>query len=93
MGVWAPAVVRQYWLAGSVVFGPALGAVGAAIRWPGPVGLVGALVVPVGAALQMVVVPLPAESRMAVPVTVTVWCAAAVAVVLAVRPRRGTATG
>jgi hypothetical protein len=77
-GVWSYGDVRRYWLAASVLLGPVLGAAGAAIRWPGRAGLPAALVVPAGAAAQMVVLPPPAESPMAVPVTVTVWCAAAV---------------
>ncbi|MFF7216129.1 hypothetical protein ACFZAU_37305 [Streptomyces sp. NPDC008238] len=45
------------WLAVCVFLGPALGVIGAAIRRPGLVGLLAALVVPVGAATQMVVLP------------------------------------
>ncbi|MGC4808109.1 hypothetical protein [Micromonospora sp. DT233] len=74
-----------YWLVGSVVLGPALGAVGASIRRPGPAGPLAALAVPVGAALQMVVLPPASESLMAQPVRLTVWVSAAAATVLIVR--------
>jgi hypothetical protein len=81
--VWWSGTTR-YWLIGSVLLGPPLGAAGALTRSPGPAGIVAALVVPVGAALQMVILPPPAESRMAVPVQVVVWFAAALAVVFVV---------
>ncbi|MFD7491164.1 hypothetical protein ACFV8T_01880 [Streptomyces sp. NPDC059832] len=45
------------WLVVGVPFGLVLGVVGAAIRQPGLVGLLAALTVPVGAAVQMVVLP------------------------------------
>ncbi|MCX5107228.1 DUF6518 family protein [Streptomyces sp. NBC_00378] len=45
------------WLVVGVPFGLVLGVVGAANRQPGSVGLLAALVVPVGAAVQMVVLP------------------------------------
>ncbi|WP_229073507.1 DUF6518 family protein [Actinoplanes sp. DH11] len=73
---------QQFWLAASVLAGPFLGAAGAATRRPGPVGVVAALVVPVGAALNMIVLPPAPDSRMAVPVTLTVWAAAALAAVV-----------
>ncbi|MFG2107741.1 transposase [Micromonospora chersina] len=44
-----------FWLVASLVSGLPLGAVGASIRRPGPVGILAALVAPVGAALNMVV--------------------------------------
>ncbi|MET0495520.1 MAG: DUF6518 family protein [Actinoplanes sp.] len=71
--------VTRFWLIGSVLLGPPLGAVGALIRRPGPIGTVAALVVPAGAALQMVLLPPASESRMAQPVQVSVWIAAAAA--------------
>lgn len=46
-----------YWWTASALFGPILGAVGACTRRPGAVGLLAALTVPVGAAVQMVVQP------------------------------------
>jgi hypothetical protein len=45
------------WWAASVLFGSVLGVVGAAIRRPGLIGLLAALTVPVGAAVQMAVLP------------------------------------
>jgi hypothetical protein len=82
----------RYWLVLGLVRGSPLGAVGATLRRPGLMGVLAALVVPVGAALNMVVVPPPNESLMAVPVTLTVWGAAAAATVVvvthAVRSRR-----
>ncbi|MFH9195737.1 hypothetical protein [Streptomyces globisporus] len=45
------------WLMVGSPFGLVLGVVGAAIRQPGLVGLLAALTVPVGAAVQMVVMP------------------------------------
>ena len=78
--------VRIYWLIGSLILGPPLGVVGAAIRQPGWVGTCAALVVPAGAAFNMVVVPPPAESPVAWAVKVTVWTAAAgVGILVAVR--------
>ncbi|SNS92435.1 hypothetical protein [Actinacidiphila glaucinigra] len=40
-----------------LIFGPFLGMTGAAVRRPGLLGLLAALTVPVGAAVQMVVLP------------------------------------
>jgi hypothetical protein len=45
-----------WWVVG-LPFGVVLGAVGATIRRPGLIGLLAALTVPVGAAVQMVVLP------------------------------------
>ncbi|MEU9851232.1 hypothetical protein [Streptomyces sp. NPDC047985] len=45
-----------WWLA-SVLFGPVLGVVGAAIERPGVTGLLAGLTVPVGGAAQMIVLP------------------------------------
>jgi hypothetical protein len=82
----------RFWWVGSLVLGSPLGAVGATIRRPGPVGVLAALVVPVGAAVNMVVLPPPPESPVAELVLLTVWGAAATATVLvvacAVRARR-----
>lgn len=75
----------RYWLVGSVVLGPPLGAAGALIRRTGPVGTAAALLVPAGAALQMVLLPPPAASSMDGPVRLTVWVAAAVAAVMVAR--------
>lgn len=89
-GAWwgmAWGMATRYWLIGSVVLGPALGVAGALIRQPGPAGTLAALLVPAGAALQMVVLPPPPESLMAQPVRLTVWVSAAVATVLITRAR------
>lgn len=51
----------RHWAVACVVLGPILGAVGASIRRPGVVGLLASLVVPAGAAMQMLVLP-PAGS-------------------------------
>ncbi|WP_328653288.1 hypothetical protein OG598_05255 [Micromonospora sp. NBC_00330] len=75
----------RYWLIASVCLGPLLGAVGALIRRSGPVGTLAVLLVPAGAALQMVLLPPPPESAMAWPVRLSVWAAAAVAAVLIAR--------
>ncbi|WP_143740467.1 DUF6518 family protein [Micromonospora echinospora] len=85
-GVWWGMATR-YWLVGSVLLGPALGVAGASVRRPGPVGALAALLVPAGAAVQMVVLPPPPESLMALPVRLTVWMSAAVATVLVIRAR------
>ncbi|MEU6206837.1 hypothetical protein ABZ814_24995 [Micromonospora musae] len=85
-GTWWGMATR-YWLLGSVVLGPALGVAGALIRLPGPAGTLAALLVPAGAALQMVVLPPPSESLMAQPVRLTVWVAAAAASVLIIRAK------
>lgn len=74
--------VTGFWLIGSVLLGPLLGLAGALIRRGGAVA---AMVVPVGAALQMVLLPPPSESRMAEPVQWTVWIAAAIAIGLIIR--------
>ncbi|MGK5682883.1 DUF6518 family protein [Actinoplanes sp. URMC 104] len=72
--------VTRYWLIGSVVLGPPLGVAGALIRRGGAVGAVAACVVPVGAALQMVLLPPTPESRMAEPVQWSVWFAAVITI-------------
>jgi len=74
-----------FWLVAGVCLGPALGAAGALIRRSGPVGALALLLVPAGAALQMVVLPPAPESRMAEPVRLTVWFAAAATAVLLAR--------
>ncbi|WP_448615684.1 hypothetical protein [Modestobacter sp. URMC 112] len=88
MGVW--------WLAG-LVLGTPLGVVGAITRCPGTSGLLAGLVVPVGAAVQMAVLPVglggalvPAE---AVWARWIVWIAAVTgaALVIAHHRRRATA--
>jgi hypothetical protein len=78
-------VAPRFWLIASVLLGPPLGVVGAAIGLPGPTGVVAALVVPAGAALQTAVLPPPAASVMAEPVRWSIWIAAVVAAVLVAR--------
>ncbi|MET9919162.1 hypothetical protein ABZZ04_18985 [Streptomyces sp. NPDC006435] len=77
-----------YWAVAALLFGPALGAVGAAVRRPGPVGLFAALTVPLGAAAQMIVMP-PRPHLTLTPSIVlaeaVVWTSAVLGVVLAVR--------
>ncbi len=75
-------MATQYWLIGSVLLGPALGAAGALTRPPCLAGILAALLVPAGAALQMVILPPPTESLMAQPVRLTVWISAVVSTVL-----------
>jgi hypothetical protein len=80
----------RFWLVASVLLGAPLGAVGAAARQLGLVGLLAGLVVPVGAALQMVVLPPRAESPAAAATEVAVWVAAVLtAVALVLRWRGG----
>jgi hypothetical protein len=76
--------VVRFWLVASLVLGLPLGAVGATMRRPGPAGVLAALVVPVGAGLNMVVLPPPKESPVAELVLLTVWCAAVTATVMVV---------
>ena len=69
-----------YWLIRAVVFGLPLGAAGALARRPGPAGLVAGLIVPLGAAANMVLFPvhtgLPGESSANRWAELTVWVAA-----------------
>lgn len=69
----------QWWVVG-LPLGVVLGAVGAAIRLPGLIGLLAALTVPVGAAVQMVVLPPRPHltlTRATIAAEVIVWTAAA----------------
>ena len=70
------------WWLGEI--GPGGGAVLAGWR-PGWAGTIAGLVVPVGAATQMVVRPPAAGSAMALPVRFTVWIGAALAAALVAR--------
>jgi hypothetical protein len=95
-GLYWPAV--GYWMVRAVVFGLPLGAAGALARRPGPVGLLAGLIVPAGAAANMVVLPvrqgLPGESSAAAWAESTVWVAVAIGTVLVVlRFVRGSARG
>ena len=87
------------WWFASVVFGAPLGAVGACIPRPGVIGLVARLTVPVGAAVQMIVL---APGRNAVITSIgqtVVWTASAVSIAfiltrfLQVERRRFTSAG
>lgn len=68
------------WWVASVVLGAPLGAVGACAVRPGTVGLLARLVVPVGAAVQMVVLPPGRNERIVVIGQAVVWAMAAVCV-------------
>ncbi|MFJ9158988.1 hypothetical protein ACIRPS_19565 [Streptomyces griseoviridis] len=76
------------WVMVSVPFGSVLGAIGAAARRPGAVGLLAALTVPAGAAAQMLLIPprphLTVTASIVVAETV-VWAGAALGTALAVR--------
>ena len=74
----------QFWLLRALVLGMPLGAVGVLARRGGIAGALAALVVPAGAVLNLIVLPLPAESRMAVPVEVTIGIGAIAGAVLIV---------
>jgi hypothetical protein len=77
-----------YWLIRAPVFGLALGVAGTLARRGGPVGLLAALTVPAGAALNMVLFPvrngLPGESSAAGWAQGIVWAAAATGTAAAV---------
>lgn len=88
------------WSVVAVPFGLALGAVGAAIRRPGVTGLLAALTVPVGAAVQMLVLPPRPHLTMTPPVILAeaiVWTGAALGAGWALHrfltTRRATAPG
>jgi hypothetical protein len=85
------------WWVASVVFGGPLGAIGACVRQPGAIGLLARLTVPVGAAVQMVVLP-PGRNEVIEAIGQrVVWTAAAasfcfvVVRFLLVERRRGSA--
>ncbi|MEU6407544.1 hypothetical protein [Microbispora sp. NPDC046933] len=68
------------WYIAAVIFGAPLGAVGACVRRPGAIGLLARLTVPVGAAVQMVVLP-PGRNEVVQTMGKTiVWTAAAAAI-------------
>ncbi|MGW2180551.1 DUF6518 family protein [Streptomyces sp. NPDC001732] len=77
-----------FWSVAGLLFGPVLGVLGATARRPGAVGLLAALTVPVGAAVQMVVLP-PRPHLTLTPAIVlaevVVWTGAVLGVGLAVR--------
>ncbi|MCC5580932.1 hypothetical protein IMZ11_35495 [Microtetraspora sp. AC03309] len=68
------------WWVASVVFGAPLGAVGACVKRSGAIGLLARLIVPVGAAVQMVVLP-PGRNEVVETIGKTiVWTAAAASI-------------
>ncbi len=72
------------WWVASVVFGAPLGAIGARVRQPGAIGLLARLTVPVGAAVQMVVLP-PGRNEVVETIGKTiVWTVAATSIGLVV---------
>jgi hypothetical protein len=73
-----------FWLERALVLGMPLGAVGVLARRGGLAGALAALVVPAGAVLNLIVLPLPSESRMAGPVEVTIGVGAIAGVALIV---------
>ncbi|WP_157437823.1 hypothetical protein [Actinoplanes subtropicus] len=72
----------RFWLVRALVLGMPLGALGVLARRGGITGALAALVVPLGAVLNLIVLPLPGDSRMAGPVAVTIWTGAVLGVVL-----------
>jgi hypothetical protein len=87
------------WWGTSVIFGAPLGAVGACVNRPGVIGFLARLTVPVGAALQMIVLP-PGRNEVIVTIgRVIVWTAAAASIgfvvvrFLSVERRRSSPTG
>ncbi|MFC7585057.1 hypothetical protein ACFQYP_15955 [Nonomuraea antimicrobica] len=73
---WYESEPTLWWIAALVLGGP-LGAVGACVRRPGAVGLLATLTVPVGAAVQMAVLP-PGRNEVVEAIgQVVVWTAAA----------------
>lgn len=88
-----PAPAATFWLGHSVLLGPLLGAVGALTRHPGTTGILAGLVVPVGAVLNMAVLPPQQDSPMARPATATVWLLSlALTVVVLLRARASPAS-
>ncbi|MFJ5176309.1 hypothetical protein ACIP68_21055 [Streptomyces griseoviridis] len=76
------------WVMVSVPFGSVLGAIGAAARRPGAVGLLAALTVPTGAAAQMLLIPPRPHLTVTASIVVAetaVWTGAALGTALAAR--------
>lgn len=68
------------WWVASVVFGAPLGAIGACVKRPGVIGLLARLTVPVGAAVQMIILP-PGRNEVVQTIGKTVvWTAAAASI-------------
>ncbi|MFD0887057.1 hypothetical protein ACFQ08_21125 [Streptosporangium algeriense] len=76
LATWYLSESPVWWVAG-VVFGAPLGAVGACVTRPGVIGLLARMVVPVGAAVQMVVLPPGRNERITVIGQAVVWTLAA----------------
>lgn len=68
------------WWITSVIFGAPLGAVGACVKRPGVIGLLARLTVPVGAAVQMIVLPPGRNEVIAAIGKTVVWVAAAMSI-------------
>jgi hypothetical protein len=66
------------WWVTSVIFGAPLGAIGACVKRPGVIGFLARLTVPVGAAVQMIVLP-PGRTEVIATIGKTVVWVAAVA--------------
>lgn len=80
---WFDAEVLAWGIAG-IVLGAPLGAIGACVRRSGVIGLLARLTVPVGAAVQMVVLP-PGRNEVVQAIGKTiVWTAAAVSIAIIV---------
>lgn len=69
--------ITEFWLVASVTLGPVLGMVGALTRRGGWIGALAGLVVPAGAVLDIVWLPVDPFSPLAVPITVLVVAVAA----------------
>ncbi|MEV1168885.1 hypothetical protein [Nonomuraea sp. NPDC049784] len=71
---------ESVWWFASFIFGGPLGCVGACVRRPGAIGLLARLTVPVGAAVQMVMLPPGRNEVIAAIGKTVVWLAAAVSI-------------
>ncbi|MFI6316880.1 hypothetical protein ACIBG8_05145 [Nonomuraea sp. NPDC050556] len=80
------------WWVASVVLGGPLGVVGAWARRPGVVGLLARLTVPVGAAVQMVVLPPGRNEVVEIMGKTAVWAGAVVLLWAELRRRRQSPT-
>jgi hypothetical protein len=73
------ASITEFWLIASVLFGPVLGAIGGLSRRSGLLGSLAALVVPVGAMVNILWLPIDPNSPLARPITVLIVGAASTA--------------
>ncbi|MFI7704176.1 hypothetical protein [Nonomuraea sp. NPDC049480] len=69
-----------FWWITSVIFGGPLGAVGACVKRPGVIGLLAKLMAPVGAAVQMIVLP-PGRNEVIENIGKTIVLTAAAAII------------